>query len=121
MFDISVTLLLKEFALRHGPTGDAILLLLTVRPKCTCLPEPNFAYHLLLLLLLVLPFVLGPLASFPSELIWNYGSYKQLIGLLGRGISPIAMPLPTQNNMKTEETRLDIHTSSEIRTHGPSV
>jgi hypothetical protein len=33
-------------------------------------------------------FVLGPLACFTSELIWNYGSCKQLVGPLGRGISP---------------------------------
>jgi hypothetical protein len=38
---------------------------------------------LLLLLLLLLPFVLGPVACFPSELIWNYVSYRQLVSLLG--------------------------------------
>jgi hypothetical protein len=73
------------------------------------------------LLLLLLPFVLGPLACFPSELIWNYGSYRQLKGLLRRGISPVARPLPTQDNINTEESRTDIHASSEVRTHDPSV
>jgi hypothetical protein len=73
------------------------------------------------LLLLLLPFVLGPLACFPSELIWNYDSYRQSVGLLGRVISPVARPLPTQDNTNTEETRTNIHASSEIRTHDPSV
>jgi hypothetical protein len=76
---------------------------------------------LLLLFLLLLTFVLGPLASFPPELICNYGSYKQLVGLLGRVIGPVTRPLPTQDNTNTEETRTDIHASSRIRTHDPSV
>jgi hypothetical protein len=41
-------------------------------------------------------FVLVPLACFPSELIWKYGSYKQSVGLLGRVIIPVPRPLPTQ-------------------------
>jgi hypothetical protein len=49
----------------------------------------------LLLPLLLLSFVLGPLACYPSELVWNFGSYKQLVGLLGRIISPVARALPT--------------------------
>jgi hypothetical protein len=73
------------------------------------------------ILLLHLLFVLGPLDSFPSELIWNYGSYRQLVGLLRRVISPVARPLPTQDNTDTEETRTDIHASSGIRSHEPSV
>jgi hypothetical protein len=32
--------------------------------------------------------VLGPPAGFPSELIWNYGSDRHSVGLLGRAISP---------------------------------
>jgi hypothetical protein len=44
--------------------------------------------HSELFLLLLMPFVLGPLTYLPPELIWNYGSYKHLVGLLGRGISP---------------------------------
>jgi hypothetical protein len=39
-------------------------------------------------LLLLPPFVLGPLARSPSELNWNCGSYTQLVGLLGRVINP---------------------------------
>jgi hypothetical protein len=39
-------------------------------------------------LLLLLPFVLRPLACFLSELMWNYRSYRRLVGLLGRVISP---------------------------------
>jgi hypothetical protein len=34
----------------------------------------------MILFLLRLPFLLGPLASFPLELISNYGSYVQLLG-----------------------------------------
>jgi hypothetical protein len=67
-----------------------------------------FAYISLLLLLLV---------CFPSELTWNYGSYR----LLGRVISPVIRPLPTQDNINTEETRTDIHALNGIRTHDPSV
>jgi hypothetical protein len=47
-------------------------------------------YHHLLLLLL--HFLLGPVACFPSELIWNYGSYRQSVGLLGRVISTAIRP-----------------------------
>jgi hypothetical protein len=72
-------------------------------------------------LILLLPFLLGPLACFLSELIWNYGSYTQLVELLGRVISPVTRPLPKQDNTNKEETRTDIHASSEIPTHDPSV
>jgi hypothetical protein len=67
------------------------------------------------------PFILAPLACFPLELIWNYGSYIQLIGLLRRVISPVARPLPARDTTYTEEMRTDIHASSAIRTHDPSV
>jgi hypothetical protein len=46
---------------------------------------------------------------------------RQLVGLLGRAISPVTRPLPTQDNTNTEEKRTDIHASSGIRTHDPSV
>jgi hypothetical protein len=74
-------------------------------------------------LIFLLPrFVLGPLACFTSELIWNYGSYRQSVELLGRGISPVVRPRDkTQDNINTEETRTDIYVSSWIRTHDPSV
>jgi hypothetical protein len=45
----------------------------------------------------------------------------QSVGLLGRGISPIARPLPTQDDTNTEETRTDFQSSSRIRTHDPNV
>jgi hypothetical protein len=77
------------------------------KQKCTtahiysrCAPS-YFSFRTVLhiyLLLLILPFVLGPLAYFPSEFIWNYGSYRHLVGLLGRRISPVARPLHTQDN-----------------------
>jgi hypothetical protein len=73
------------------------------------------------LLLLLLPFVLGPLDCIPSELIWNYGTYRQLVGFLGRVISSVARPLPTRDNKNTEETRAHIYALSGIRTHDPSV
>jgi hypothetical protein len=55
----------------------------------------------LLLLRLLHPFLLGPLACFPSQLIWNYRFCIQSVGLLRRGISPVARPLPTQDNTDT--------------------
>jgi hypothetical protein len=70
-------------------------------------------FKLLLLLLLLAP-SLGPLSCSHSELIWNHGSYRQSVGLLGRGISPVTRPLPAQDNTNTEETRTDINTSSGI-------
>jgi hypothetical protein len=51
----------------------------------------------------------------------NYGSYRQSVRLLGRGISPVARPLPTQGNINTQETRTDSHAPSGIRTHDSSV
>jgi hypothetical protein len=43
-------------------------------------------------------------------------SYWKLVRLLGRVISLVTWPLPTQNTY-TEETRIYIHASSGIRTH----
>jgi hypothetical protein len=37
------------------------------------------------------------------------------------GISPVARPLPTQDNTNTEETQTYIHASNSIQTHDPSV
>jgi hypothetical protein len=48
-------------------------------------------------------FVLGSLACFPSDLIWNYGSYRQLVGFLERVKSLVARPMPTQDSKNTEE------------------
>jgi hypothetical protein len=62
-----------------------------------------------------MPSVLGPLACFPLELIF------ETVRLPGRGISPVVKPLPTQDNTNTDETRTDIHVSSEIRTQDPTV
>jgi hypothetical protein len=59
--------------------------------------------------------------SFPSEVIWIYGSYGQPIGILGWVISSVAEPLPTQDNTNTEETQTEIHASSVIQTHDSSV
>jgi hypothetical protein len=48
----------------------------------------HFNHNLFCVLLLLLPFVPGPPACFPSKLIWNYRSYKQFVGLFGRVTSP---------------------------------
>jgi hypothetical protein len=68
-----------------------------------------------------LPFASGSLACVPSELIWNYESYGQLIWLVWRVISPIARPLSTQDDINTEGKRTDSYASNGIRTHDPSV
>jgi hypothetical protein len=52
-------------------------------------------------------FILGPLAYFSSELIWEYGSYKQSVGLLERVINPVPMPLPAQDKTNREEMRTE--------------
>jgi hypothetical protein len=49
-----------------------------------------------------------PSGLFPSELIWCYGSYSQLVGLLGRVLSLVIRTLPTQDNTNTEGTKTDI-------------
>jgi hypothetical protein len=58
---------------------------------------------------------------FPSGFVWKYGSYRQSVGLLGRGISRVARPLLTQDNTNTEETWIDIHASGGNRTHDATV
>jgi hypothetical protein len=62
-----------------------------------------------------------PSGLFPIELIWNYGPYRQLVGLLRRVVRYVARLLPTQDNTHREEMLTDIHASSGIPTHGPSV
>jgi hypothetical protein len=69
----------------------------------------------------LLSFALGPVARLPPELIRKYEAYTHLIGPLGQEISPAAKPLPTQEETNTKETRTDIHASSGMRTHDPSV
>jgi hypothetical protein len=64
-------------------------------------------------------FILGPMAYFPSELIWNYGACRQSVGLLGWVIRLVERPLPTQENTNTKETLKYIHAFSEIRIHDP--
>jgi hypothetical protein len=50
-------------------------------------------------------FRLKPPGLFPSELMWNYGSYRQTVGLPLREINPVARPLRAQDDTNTEETR----------------
>jgi hypothetical protein len=56
------------------------------------------------------------LAYFLLQLIWKYGSHRQLVELLGRVISSVARPLPTQDNTNIKETRTYITASSGIGT-----
>jgi hypothetical protein len=67
---------------------------------------------------------LGPLACFLSELIWNYGSYRQSVGLrlLRRVISPSQcryLHKTAQTQKKRRQT--DIQVSCRIRTHDSSL
>jgi hypothetical protein len=58
-------------------------------PLMFCLfQELYISLSLCFIYFLLLPFILDPLACFPSELFWNYGSYRQSVGLLGRVIRP---------------------------------
>jgi hypothetical protein len=66
-------------------------------------------------------FRIRPSGLSPIRINPELGSYRQSIGLLGQVISPVARPLPTQDNRNTEETRTDIHDLSRIRTHERSV
>jgi hypothetical protein len=66
----------------------------------------------------LLHWALWPVNLRTSLELWIYG---QWVALLGRGISPVARPLPTQDNTNRDTTRTDIHASSGIRTHCPSV
>jgi hypothetical protein len=67
--------------------------------------------HLIIyfLLLLLLPYVLDPLVSLPSELIWDRLSYRESVGLLGWGINPVSRSLTTRDNTNTEETEISVH------------
>jgi hypothetical protein len=78
-------------------------------------------YLSILILLLKLHFLLGPLFCFPSEIIWNYRSYRKLIGFLLWTISPVARHLSTQDNTNIEEMRTDFHAFSGNPTHDPRV
>jgi hypothetical protein len=52
----------------------------TVDIQSTHLGQRLFLVNLyFIIIIIILPFILGPLACFPSELIWNYGSYRQFV------------------------------------------
>jgi hypothetical protein len=54
--------------------------------------------------------------------IFSFFIYTQSVGLYIRGISPPhGRYLHTQDSINTEQTHTDIHASSGIRTHDPSV
>jgi hypothetical protein len=46
---------------------------------------------------------------------FTYGSFRRLVGLLGRGISPAPRPLSTHRTTQHRETQTHIHTPSRIR------
>jgi hypothetical protein len=76
----------------------------------------------LIFLVLVLLHGLGPLACAHSVLINSEIWILQTVGMTPyAGDQPVEMPVPTEENTNTEETRTDIHTSSGIRNHDPSV
>lgn len=51
----------------------------------------------------LLPWHIGPSGLLPSELICNYGSYWQLVELLGREIRPSPRSLPTHRTTPTQK------------------
>jgi hypothetical protein len=62
-----------------------------------------------------------PPGLFPSELFWNFASYRQSVGLLGRLINPVATSLLVYANANRKETRTDIHATNGIQTCDPNV
>jgi hypothetical protein len=52
---------------------------------------------------------------------FTYGSFRHLVGLLGRGISPALRPLPTHRKTQHRQTQTHIHAPSKIRTCDPNV
>lgn len=83
-----------KFIFIHSPTNHLPTYLTTsyvcMHSSTYLIFWPGLQTHLLLLL----PFVLRLLSCFPSEIIWYYGSYSQLVGrLLGGVISSVARPL----------------------------
>jgi hypothetical protein len=83
--------------------------------KCT--DECGYRILTLLLLLLLLSLCLFQ----ESEFLLTYGSFRHLVGLRGRGISPEPRPLPTQDNTTQRNTDTHIHAPSRIRTCDPNV
>jgi hypothetical protein len=92
----------------HFPGTAAVMSYYALRGWAD-LTERRSLTNTYLLLLLLLSFALGPLSCFTLELIWNYGSHRQLVRLLERGISPVARPLPTQDSRNTQKKYADRH------------
>jgi hypothetical protein len=67
------------------------------------------------------PFLISLSVLFQWELIWCYGSYRQSAGLFAQVTILVSRSLLTQSNKNIEEMHTDIHASSGIRTHDPSV
>jgi hypothetical protein len=53
--------------------------------------------------------------------LFTFGSFRHLVGLLGRGISPAPRPLPTHRTTQHRETQTHINAPSRIRTCYPNV
>jgi hypothetical protein len=65
-------------------------------------------------------FLLGSIASLLSELMWNYGPYRQLLRSFD-GWSTLSQGHYLHRTTQTKETRTDTHTWNGIQTHDPSV
>jgi hypothetical protein len=52
---------------------------------------------------------------------FTFGSFRHLVGLLGRGISPAPRSLPTHRTTQHRKTQTHIHVTSRIRTCYPNV
>jgi hypothetical protein len=66
-------------------------------------------------------FHIMPSGLFPLQSNWNYVSYRQSVGLLGRVNDQPCRKAATYIGQHTKVTRTDFHASSGIRNHDPNV
>jgi hypothetical protein len=65
-------------------------------------------------------FLIFPYAFLRRQIfLFTYGSFKHLVGFLGRGISPAPRPVPTQDNT-TQRNTDTVHALSRIRNCEPT-
>jgi hypothetical protein len=76
--------------------------------------------YCLFLLLFLLPRRLRLSCLFPFRIILKFKSYRESVGLLGRGISP-TQGWYLHGTTQTEQKQTDIRASRGIRTHDPSI
>jgi hypothetical protein len=99
----------KMFATQLPPTCFPFNCALFACEACYMLTEKHF--FLFLFFFFLMPF------SGVGFFLFTYGSFRHLVGLLGRGIRPVPRPLSTQDNT----TQTHIHAPSRIRTCDPDV